>query len=353
MFPESFVLRNVVAWSSPGDLVLDPFCGRGTTILESLLNNRRAIGCDTNPVAACISRAKSNPPKLSVLESRLAELEFQYPNCEVLVGYESDDFFESCYHPGTLKQVLFLRSALNWRKDKTDCFIAAVALGSLHGESHRTELCFSNRMPRTISTKPDYSVRWWKQHGCVAPKRDVFGILRAMIGYRFESSPSRLRGRVVEGDARDASKYFRRSRGKVRLLITSPPYIDITNYREDQWLRLWFLGGPPRPSSSHPNSDDRYRRTDAYWKFLTEAWSGVVPLLSPRCHVVVRIGGSRLSREDLAEGLLRSLKQASLDKVILRETHTTEIKGGQRRSFTSSRSLRLGIEHDFRFLVTA
>ena len=351
MFPESFVLRNVIAWSMPGELVLDPFCGRGTTILESLLNDRRAIGCDTNPVAACISRAKSDPPTLGALESRLFELEHQYARWELAEVQALGDFFKFCYHPSTLKQVLFLRSALDWRRDKTDCFIAAVALGSLHGESHRTELCFSNRMPRTISTKPEYSIRWWKQHGCVAPKRDVFGILRTMLRYRYESSPPRLRGRVIEGDARDASRHFRRSSGRVKLIITSPPYIDITNYREDQWLRLWFLGGPSKPNPSNQNSDDRHRRPEAYWRFLKEAWKGVTPLLSNMCNIVVRIGGSRLSRWDLAEGLLLSFKQAGIGNITLMETRTTKIKGGQRRSFTSSRSLAAGMEHDFRFFV--
>ena len=24
-----------------------------------------------------------------------------------------------------------------------------------------------------------------------------------------------------------------------------PPYLDVTHFEEDQWLRLWFLGGPP------------------------------------------------------------------------------------------------------------
>jgi hypothetical protein len=45
-----------------------------------------------------------------------------------------------------------LHAQLNWRNDRTDCFIDALALGCLHRESPRTELCFSNRMPRTIST---------------------------------------------------------------------------------------------------------------------------------------------------------------------------------------------------------
>lgn len=36
--------------------------------------------------------------------------------------------------------------------------------------------------------------------------------------------------------------------GSVRCVITSPPYLDVTNFEEDQWLRLWFQGGPPKPT---------------------------------------------------------------------------------------------------------
>lgn len=353
MFPESFVLRNVVAWSGPGDLVLDPFCGRGTTILESLLNGRRAIGCDTNPVAACVSRAKADPPTLLALELRLTELELGYRERAVHPPKYLGDFFKACFHPTTLRQLWFLRSALSWRKNKTDCFIAAIALGCLHGESHRTDLCFSNRMPRTISTKPGYSVRWWKNHGYIAPKRDVFSILGAMIRYRFESRPAALRGNVILGDARKATQHFRREKGNVKLVVTSPPYIDITDYREDQWLRLWFLGGAPRPFSSHPQSDDRYRKPEAYWQFLAEAWTGIAPLLSKKCHIVIRIGGTRLSRDELAGGLLQSLKRACRARVSLADVRSTKIEGGQRRSFAPLMSTRSGTEHDFRFIASS
>jgi DNA modification methylase len=60
MFPESFVQKQLLAYSRPGDKVFDPFCGRGTTILEGLLNDRNAIGSDINPVGACISGAKAD-----------------------------------------------------------------------------------------------------------------------------------------------------------------------------------------------------------------------------------------------------------------------------------------------------
>jgi hypothetical protein len=346
MFPEAFVRRNVLAWSKRDDIILDPFSGRGTTIFESLLNGRRAIGCDTNPVAFCLSKAKADPPFICSVIDRLVELESQ-SGCFLPDTPEVDDeFFTLCFQEETLRQLLFLKRTLNWRKDRADCFIAALALGCLHGESHRTELCFSNRMPRTISTKPAYSVRWWREKGCVPPEREVFSILRTAAIYRYESPLPPLTGRVVEGDARRAGTLLRAYRERVKLVITSPPYLDITDYHEDQWLRLWFLGGPPKPITGQ-GKDDRHRRIDAYWQFLCEAWAGIASLLHDSAQVVVRIGGTRLGEEQLRTGLLRSLNSTGL-KFELAESRQTEIKNGQRRIFQHG-SLAPSVEHDFRF----
>ncbi|MDA8120863.1 MAG: DNA methyltransferase, partial [Gammaproteobacteria bacterium] len=73
MFPEDFVAKQLLAYTQRGDIVFDPFCGRGTTVFESLLNGRRASGVDINPVAACIAGAKADAPKLGSVQTRLAE----------------------------------------------------------------------------------------------------------------------------------------------------------------------------------------------------------------------------------------------------------------------------------------
>jgi hypothetical protein len=69
---ESYVL----AWSTRDDVILDPFSGWGTTVLESPLNGR-ALGCDTNPVAVCLSKAKADPPAVQAILERLDTLETQ------------------------------------------------------------------------------------------------------------------------------------------------------------------------------------------------------------------------------------------------------------------------------------
>lgn len=345
MFPESFVKKQLV-WTKPNDLIFDPFSGRGTTVFESLLNGRDAIGCDLNSVAVCISNAKADPPTQSLAHARLRALEAM-PNRE---RPAADDFFQACFHPDTHRQLLHLRRHLNWKKNKTDRFIAALALGSLHGESHRSGRYFSNRMPRTISTKPDYSVRWWRKHRLVAPYRDVYAILRDMIDYRFVSEPPQRRGRVKQHDARKAINAFPEHEGKVSAVITSPPYLDTTNFEEDQWLRLWFLGGPRRPET-RTNSDDRHQNEDGYWEFLTQAWSGVGPLLKKKAHIIVRIGGKRLDKQDAADQLHQSIEDGIEKKISLLETRTTAITGGQLKIFQPNAS-GISHEHDFHFVVS-
>jgi len=348
MFPEAFVRRNVLAWSKRGDVIFDPFSGRGTTVFESLLNGRPAIGCDTNPVAFCLSKAKADPPALREVTKRLVVLERACRRFTSKAPESRDEFFTLCFHANTLRQLLFLRKQLDWRNNRADCLIAALALGCLHGESHRTELCFSNRMPRTISTKPAYSVRWWKQKGCLPPERDVFSILRAAAEYRYQSPLPSLKGRVVEGDVRRAATLLRSYRERVKLVITSPPYLDITDYHEDQWLRLWLLGGFARPVAGQ-GKDDRHRRAEAYWQFLREAWKGIVPLLHDSAQIIVRIGGTRLEEEDLETGLLESLNSTGR-KFRLAESRQTLVKNGQRRVFQPA-SDRSSVEHDFRFTL--
>jgi hypothetical protein len=351
MFPESFVRRNILAWSKRDDVILDPFSGRGTTVFESLVNGRKGIGCDTNPVAVCLSKAKSEPPKLSQVTERLTDLEMKSRRFISKAPETTDEFFTLCFHEETLRQLLFLMKKLEWRTSATDCFIAALALGCLHGESHRTELCFSNRMPRTISTKPAYSIRWWRENKCLPPERNVFTILRACADYRYQSPVPEIKGRVVEGDVRRASTLLRSYKERVKLVITSPPYLDITDYHEDQWLRLWFLGGAKKPIAGQ-GKDDRHRRVEAYWNFLAESWAGITPLLQDKAQVVVRIGGTRLSGDELSTGLQSSLN-ATGHRFKLQEARSTEIENGQRRIFQRTKPLKASIEHDFRFKLMA
>lgn len=353
MFPEEFVAKQLLAFTQRGDWVFDPFSGRGTTVFESLINGRNAAGTDINPVAACVAGAKADSPTLKNTLARLNGLETSYVNRdEPAEGPSTSEFFSLCFHERTLAEVLYLRAHLDWRHSKVDRFIAAVALGCLHGESHKTPNCLSNRMPRTISTKPDYSVKWWKAHGLTAPERPTFDILRTMVRFRMQEKAPVLTGDVKLRDARKSGSAFPSLKEKVSLIVTSPPYLDTTDYNEDQWLRLWFLGGPESPIRGK-NKDDRHTNLDDYWCFLRETWTGVQPLVKRGTHVVVRIGGTRIPKQDLSDGVLQSL-QAGFHGHRVKALHagaTTEIRNRQTNVFRPGTSAAR-FEHDFTFRVT-
>ena len=348
MFPEEFVARQLLTFTRPGDLVLDQFCGRGTTILDSIIQKRRVIGTDVNWVAACVAGAKAAVPSKDELFDRLNELARAYGSAELQLPAE--EFFFHCFHNETLRELSFLRATLDWRNDDRDRFIAAVALGALHGESHRSPNYLSNRMPRTISTKPDYSVRWWRERGLIAERRETFSILGNLINFRLSVNAPVGDARVKLEDARKCGRAFGDLIGKVNFLVTSPPYLDTTDYAEDQWLQLWFLGGATAPERGL-SKDDRHRSTEEYWRFLSDAWRGCAPLLCSGATIVIRIGGRKLTVSDLEEGLVQSLN-AGIDTPVrmLASPVSSEIRGGQVSSFRPNSGGR-STEHDFVFRV--
>lgn len=348
MFPEEFVAEQLFRHTTVGELVFDPFCGRGTTVFESLLQGRRAAGNDINPVAACVAGAKADAPELLAIMARIDSLEARYDGKS---GQAPTIFFETCFAAKTLGEILYLRDRLDWQNDKVDRFIAAMMLGALHGESHRSGLYLSNRMPRTISTKPEYSVRWWKAKGLTAPERDSFDVLRRLAAFRYRMPPSSRSGLVKQGDARYVGLNFASIHGQVKLVVTSPPYLDTTDYAEDQWLRLWFLGGACRPVARQ-HKDDRITRASVYWTFLRESWSGMQPLLDDEAVVVIRIGGATLTRDDLFQGVSKSLEEG-LDNFTVRPLTagiTSYIRPRETSAFRPT-AAKDHVEHDFTFVT--
>jgi hypothetical protein len=341
MFPESFVREHVERHSSLGDLVFDPFCGRGTTVLESLLCGREAAGSDINPVAVCVSRAKADRPPLTTVTDRLTALENGFgrrrPAMLETERQALPPFFRRAFHHATLRELLFLRSRLEWREDVTDGFIAALVVGSLHGEMDRSSAYFSNQMPRTICLKPDYSLRYWRTHGLFPRRRRVFDMLREKAALRLKDLPEACgTGTVKDSDARHAAASFVRLRGRVNLVVTSPPYLNVTRYEEDQWLRLWFLGGEPRPTYGQVSRDDRHEGIEGYWRFITESWQGLAPLLAGGARLVLRLGAIGMSQYELTAGLNATVKATWPKARPLAAPKRSSIVGRQAKNFLPS-----------------
>ena len=354
MFPPDFARKQVMRFTQPGDIVLDPFSGRGTTLLEASLWDRRTLASDVNPVATCVTGAKARVPSLASVNSRLNDLHGEFKNAPLgEIDAERNalpPFFRRAFHYWTLREVLFLRRHLDWQTDDVDRFIAALALGSLHGEMDHSKSYFSNQMPRTISTKPNYSLRYWQKHGLRAERKKVFKLLAKRAELRLEKGQPRRQGLSVRSDVRSLGRVLLPWERSVRLVVTSPPYLDVTNFEEDQWLRLWFLGGDPGPTRRRISKDDRYSNAGRYWRFIADAWKGIANLLAPDAVIVCRISGKKQTLESLARGMKGTVQAAFPDA---RLVHPPFVSAPLRRQTDNFRpgTLGVGSEVDFAFRV--
>ncbi len=73
-FPAALTHAFIARWSRPGDVVLDPFSGRGTTPLQACAEGRVGAGNDLNPLAHLLTAAKVDPPTQAEAMTRLATL---------------------------------------------------------------------------------------------------------------------------------------------------------------------------------------------------------------------------------------------------------------------------------------
>ncbi len=71
-FPAALTHAFIARYSRPGDVVLDPFSGRGTTPLQACAEGRIGVGNDLNPFAHLLTAAKVEPASTAETTARLA-----------------------------------------------------------------------------------------------------------------------------------------------------------------------------------------------------------------------------------------------------------------------------------------
>jgi site-specific DNA-methyltransferase (adenine-specific) len=318
-FPAALTHAFIARYSRPGDVVLDPFSGRGTTPLQACAEGRIGVGNDLNPFAHLLTAAKVEPPTRAQAATRLAQLRLAWnagsatwlalgarvsaaPGAaDALVppagsGLPANDGTEPvpsevalAFHPRTLGQLLFVRSVLRL-DDRTDRFLAAALTGILHGKSASY---LSELMPNTFSMAPRYVREFAARTAFASPERDVFDGLAKKLERLFRQAPPRTEGLALLGDARDVAARARselRASGRpdrARLVVTSPPYLRVVKYGYYNWLRTWFLGFDARAIDAA--LDDAHHRAP-YLAFLREVLASLRPALTDDAVLVLVIG---------------------------------------------------------------
>ncbi|PKQ30557.1 MAG: hypothetical protein CVT62_13175 [Actinobacteria bacterium HGW-Actinobacteria-2] len=300
MFPAKLAHYFIQRYSVPGDLVIDPFSGRGTVPLQARVEGRRTISNDLNPLAYVLSGAKADPPTWLDVMKAVADLEKGYATPSDDPDVSPD--IQMLYHPSTLKQLNYIRDYLlsepmvEWSQEKR--MIAGALSGIMHG-AHRqdgTSQYLSISMPNTFSMSPNYVRKFIRENSLGKLEQDVFERLRDKLARLYLDAVDGAAGVTYFEDASVLLSAGPVEPGSIDLLVTSPPYLRVVNYGTSNWIRLWLLGvdevGRDRGEGRRKLDGvlDHRHGYDAYMQFTRRLLAGVERSLSPNGVAAIVIG---------------------------------------------------------------
>jgi hypothetical protein len=308
MFPLSFPF-DALANSKADEWVLDPFCGRGTTILAARLRGLPSVGVDSNPVAGAIAAAKL--PQVRACEIiALARDILADVRPGPVPATPQGQFWALAYAPSTLRDICRIRNYLLVQCcTRVEVALRGVMLGILHGpQTQKTPTYLSNQMPRTYSTKPVSAVGYWKKKDMEPPEIDVLAAISRRARFSFKAVPPTTLGKLITGDSRKCN--FTRLGPTISWVITSPPYYGMRTYFPDHWLRNWFVGGP---SDVDYRADEQlsHHSEAEFVADLAGVWKNVAEACVPGAKLVCRFGALPSCQKEPRDLFRRSLAEAA------------------------------------------
>ncbi len=255
-YPSRFIpiipAHLIQALSKTNETVLDPFCGIGTTLVEALKQRRNAIGVDLNPIACFVSKTKGkiltgHKVNLSLIEGLLENLaplsgddlftkkrtgrghynlrEKSIPNYAVNVEW---------FHPETLKMLSHIYYSVEdlprgLTRDICKIFFISILMQSSGHDLNKPYTYYADNV------KPKKEKLIKDAYKLYVQKLDKF-----LCEYKLIELPekNRLDFAVYNEDARGLEGLVDK---KVDLIVTSPPYLNVTDYTTGFRLaHLWY-----------------------------------------------------------------------------------------------------------------
>ena len=300
--------------TEPGAVVYDPFAGRGTTPLEAALAGRVPWACDINPLSRMLLEPRLAPPPIDDARQRLASLDLDRPT-------RAPHDLEVFYHPATLNEIAALRHYLLERErhgtlDGVDRWIRMVTVNRLTGHSPGF-LSVYTLPPNQAATVPNQR-KINEKRGQVPPRRDLRTIVmkksRALLkdldhGDHRHLERAAEQARLLTKAAHDTPELADAS---VDLIVTSPPFLTVVNYKMDNWLRGWFCGIDP--ANVHITN---LRRVDAWQAAMAEVFRELRRVLKPGACVAFEVGEVKQGTVRLEEAVVPAAMQAGLEPVFV------------------------------------
>ena len=225
-----FFLNNDI-FSSPNNLVVDPFCGTGTVLLESIMHERNSLGIEINPVSALISKVKTTP--LDILELKFSSNQlFSEISKKTLCPtpeFHNIDYWFSKKNKQTLAIIYSAIKNVKFNQDIEDFFLvcfSSIIRKSSKADPHISQPVISKKM-RSIKNSINVKKLF---------ENEVYNNMKKMSNFISLKSDN-VSAQIIQGD----SKVIKMKK-KIELIITSPPYINAQEYLRSTKLEYYWLG---------------------------------------------------------------------------------------------------------------
>ena len=234
-FIPQIVDKLIKDYTQEGDLVVDPFGGCGTTLVEAKLNGRKSVGFDINPIAKFITQTKITPINPEAL---------QKAHDRFLTSYSSLDARREHYH----KRIDY------WFDEQTIVELDKIytAIKSIpYSGVRRFYLCaFSHNLKNSSrwlmkSIKPTID-----KNKNIANPYETFNRHLTLMKRKNEKFYQTLE---ANSNLHTSSKVYQTDSTKkwpikgssVDLIVTSPPYVTSYEYADLHQLSLLWFGSDP------------------------------------------------------------------------------------------------------------
>jgi DNA methylase len=328
-FSPHFAREVIEAFTSPGELVLDPFCGGGTAIVEALSLGRKAVGCDINTLATYITKVKTTP--LSVHDKReLIHWLQRFDTTIVKTAEPVGSWHDTCIPnlpwrmQRSLGQILSLIDQLPKTKQRDFARLTLLCVA-------QAALDCPRRVPKTRILWADFKaslVRNLEHHqSYLTSMANQNAIARFQI-----RSLRRIIRRKAE--AIGGCRLIPDSWLPARLVLTSPPYAGVhvlyhrwqTNGRRETPLPYWLVGQRNGHGEGYFTLGSRRQPgLFSYFKRLQAAFTAIASCLDGRSLVVQLVAFNRPTEH--LPMYLQALANAGFAEEIIECKHPSVIDG--------------------------
>lgn len=298
-YPAKFIpqipRKAIGSWSNPGDLIYDPFCGSGTSLLESKLMGRRSVGTDNNSVAILASKAKLANYTLRDLEHAqkfLKELGVRITNSKQRSELiPTNKNFLYWFQPDILEKLAILKGLIQEEEDPIQSLLMAVFSSIIVRVSYQDS---DTRYSRKIRDVPVDDV----EKIYTSRLKEVLGQLPAIMK---SNLPESL---VYQADSRNVPFIESES---VSLIITSPPYLNAYDYHKYHRQRIhWIDGKFEYARDVEIGSHDEFTRNnatpDSYFSDMNSCFKEWARVLKRNGHCLIVVGDAIVSKKAVEVG---------------------------------------------------